>query len=95
MKHLIIWLIIFIFAAFAWHWSKASLVEPKPAYYLEYSIADLNKDGIVNQIDLAIFSAEWMKEKKQFTYSDANNPQGLKVYYDPNMPASEFEKALR
>ena len=95
MKSLIFWLIAFIFATCVWHWSKAALVEPKSVYYIEYNIADLNKDGTVNMVDLAIFNAEWLNSKKQLTYTDANSPQGLKVYYDTNMPASEFEKVMQ
>ena len=95
MKPLTYWLISFLVCAIAWHWSKAAIVEPKPAFHIEYSIADLNQDGTVNLLDLALFNKEWLKSKKQLTYTDANNPQGLPVYYVPDMPASEFERILK
>jgi hypothetical protein len=95
MKSLFFWLLLVLLSIYAWHWSKASLVEPKPAFHIEYSIADINKDGIVNMLDQAIVAANWGRKQATLTYTDTGNPQGIPVYYDPNMPASEFEQVLK
>lgn len=61
--------------------------------FVQYNIADLNKDGKVNMLDVSIFSKEWGKQGSNLVYVD--DVQTLPVYCPNDMNVIEFKQVLK